>query len=716
MTRTRAAVLCAIAAACVGAQPLPAQDRAATLAGAVRAPDGRPLAGATVILVGTPLRATTDAQGTFRFDRLAPGRYSLRIVAPGFDSATREGLSLTAGATRRVEVTLAQAAVPLPGIVVTASRSAAPVGETPASVAVVTDSAIARRSAVTVADALPFVPGVIFNAGQIDIRGATGLARGVGSRVLLLLDGHRVLAAADGGTNYDLLPILDIDRVEVVKGPQSTLYGSNALGGVINVITRPTPEHPRTVVKTHLGLYDTPGRFAFTDETLSRQGIDVEHARRLGPVGATLTLGRKTSDGFRENGDHSRWLVRGKVDVGTARGAPWTLHAVWARDDHGEFFTWRSASEPLRVDPPEALGDWVRSDKLNVGATLTPVATAGLLLQVRPHVHRNAVQNHFHDNRDFHRSTRLGTEVQASFTPRTRHAATAGTELVWTRVRSNFLGEPEITDLAAFVQDEVALTDRLRLTAGLRVDHRRAEASESEFALSPKVGLVVAASPRVSYRVSLGRGYRAPTAVEQFVSTTFFTFRVVPNPELRGETAWSGEAGVRATLWDRLHVDAALFHSEYYDLIEPAQVPGQLFTFQFRNVARARVRGLDLGLDVGVVRERLTLAATYTYLDADDVGRDQPLPYRSRHNVTATLDAGLAALDLRYRSQVERVLVYPLDPRGAVALLDLRAGYRLLTVDVQLKVTNLLQETYVDVQERNPGESRSVLLTAVRRF
>ena len=89
---------------------------------------------------------------------------------------------------------------------------------------------------------------------------------------------------------------------------------------------------------------------------------------------------------------------------------------------------------------------------------------------------------------------------------------------------------------------------------------------------------------------SLSRGYRAPSVSEQFTSTTVFGFRVVPNLELRGESAWAGEVGATAIPNDRLWFDAGIFWSEYRGLIEVGVAPKQFFTFQFQNVAEARVR------------------------------------------------------------------------------------------------------------------------------
>lgn len=699
------------------AGPAVAAQESGGLRGTVRSvADGAPVAGATLSLQGTALRATSDEAGGFELRGAPPGRYSLRAIAYGFAERTVTGVEIRPGTMERVEVRLEPTPFDVPTIVVTANRGATP-GETPASVAVLTADEIRRRNVGSLDEALPFAQGVIFNADQMDIRGASGLARGVGSRVLMLVDGHRALSGVGGSIEFAALPLLDVERVEIVKGPHSTLWGSNALGGVVNVVTRDPPRDPETVVRARYGLFDTPDGLGFTDERLTIQGLDVQHSRRLGRVGATLVVGRETSDGFRQNDEMERWNLRAKTVFPAGAERPWVLFVNWTREDAQEFFTWRSEDRRLEVSPEE-LGDWSREEDLVVGLTANPLVTPTAHLQVRPHLYHARVENHFHDNEDFHRSTRYGADVQLSLHPSAAHAATVGGEIAVTTVASDFLGDPTVWDLALFAQDEVVLGPRWTGTAGLRLDDHRAETAERDLQLNPKLGVVYEASERVALRASVSRGYRAPSVSEQFTNTTQFGFRVVPNRSLTGESAWAGELGTTARIGSAFWVDGALFWSEYRDLIEPAAVQGEFFTFQFQNVAEARVRGLDLGARLDVAPGLLDLRANYVLLDAEDKRTGRALPYRSDHNLTATLTAlrGVGAVDVRYRSEVAEVLAFPLDPRGSITVVDLRLAYRLLGTDVQLKVSNLFQNEYVDVQERNPGQSRTFLLSVTPRF
>jgi len=715
-----AAALLAVAPALPGAPGAgaAAQEPDGSLAVLVRQElsRGGPVSGALVRVAGTPLFQLTDSAGAALFPGIAPGEYTVLVSAAGFADEVRTRVAVGPGERAEVEVSLGLPVFDVPSLVVTASRGAERFGETTASVDVISDGDLERLGALEVDEGLRFASGVTFNAGQIDIRGATGLARGVGSRVLVLMDGHRFLSGATGGVSFEAVPPLSVERVEVVKGPASTLYGSGALGGVVNVLRRPVPEEPRTTARVHGGVYDQPAGQEFTGELLSYQGVDARHARRIGPLGAFVEVGRRSSDGYRQNDHFDRWLFHGGLTVPRAEGPPVVeLFGLWSREDRGRFFQWRSRERPLEVER-DALGDRVDADEWSVGATVTPWISEDAVVEIRPGVYGSRIQNHFRENRDFHRSERYDADAQLSVHRWRRHVITTGIEGAYTRVTSNFLGRPDVVDGALFVQDEATLTPELRATAGLRMDHHDADPGAAETTLNPRIGAVWSPGDVVRFRASLARGYRAPSPVEQFVTATRSGFDVIPNLELRGESSWAVEAGITGRLREWLWVDAGLFRSRFDDLIEPSPVPGRLFTFQFRNVQDARVRGLDLGARLGFRGAPLQGRLGYLLLDSRDLGRDVPLPYRSRHNVTASVDAGPVGLDLRHRSRVERVLAFPLDPREPITVVDLRLGFQALGVRGQIKVGNVFQETYVNVQERTPGPTRSVQILVTSTF
>ncbi len=708
----------AVVLAVAGLAGLPAAGLAQTgvIAGIVlEAGSGTPLEGATVVLRGTPLSTVTDARGRFAFGRLEGGRYTLLVAAIGFARDSQPDIVLPHGERREVSLALRTEALVLPEFVVTGTRSAERSDEAMASIAVLPAHDLVNRNVTTLDQALVYVPGVTFNGkNQLDIRGAAGYARGIGSRVLMLLDGHPILSGDGGEIDFMSIPLLDLEQLEVVKGAYSAVYGSNALGGVVNLITAPVGSTPETVARAHVDAYTYPSEYSWADGMQGAFGFGLQHSRRVGNVGLRVFAGHERTDGYKENGDSRRWIGRLKLASAADADHPWDLYGVYSRERAGEFFTWRSPDEPYRV-PAVYVGDHTLEHRLVTGATITPRARTSHLVKLSPYFNVTRIENVFTDNDDWHTAVKPGVTAEVAWYAGDRHALRFGADGAHTWVTSNFLGAPTIRDVAAFAQDEIQVTSRLKGSLGVRLDHHKANLGASEWALSPKVGASLRVGKGTTLRTSVSAGYRAPSAIEQFVSSQQFGFRVIPNPTLTGEHAWSAELGATVRILEELRVDASVFGSIYRDLISPAPAPGQTFVFQFRNVSRARVAGLDVGLHAQLVPSLLDVQATYLFLDTEDRDTGSPLPYRSRHNATGTLNllGGLAGVDLRFRSRVEGVLAFPLDPRSDVTVIDLRVGYRALNVLWQLKVANLFNQFYVDVQERNPGAPRSIAITAV---
>jgi outer membrane receptor for ferrienterochelin and colicins len=717
MTRRRVALAALLAAVTAGAgtERLAAQESARGVIRGVVVDSltDSAVAGAHVLLPGAQLSASSDDSGAFVITGLTPGTYDLRVLAIGFTPVFRKRLVVAAGATLDVRIAMDREALQLEGIDVTATGSAQRVGEEAVSVAVLQRQDLLRHSAVGVSNALAYVPGVDMEHGEVDIRGASGVSEGIGSRVLMLLDGHPVLTGDGGEIDYEQLPIMDVERVEVVKGSQSALYGSAAMGGVVNLITAPIDPQPATAMRLHYGVYDLPSEFRFGGPRPDYWGLDLQHSFVAGPVGMRLAVGREASEGYQQNGEYSRYLARLKLTSMPGASHPWDAYVIWATIRQGQFYGWLADSQPYQV-PPVALGDWNRVNHVLAGASYAAVAGSHALLKLDPSLSFVGVRDHMHDSQNWHEALRSELNTQLAFNPGSEHAVTFGVDVAGTAVNSSYYGYKWITDAAPYGQEELAVSRALRLTAGVRVDYHHVDGGRAEETINPKIAAAYTTDGPFALRASFGRGYRAPSAIEQFVATTQQGARVVPDSALHGETAWSGELGGSATL-GRVWVDGAVFQTWYRGLIGPAAVPGQLLTFSFQNVQRAQVRGLDATAKVSLAARRVDLSCNYLYLDTRDDSTGLPLPYRSRNTVTASMDllGGLAGLDVQYRSRVEQVLEYPLDPRGDITTVALRVGARLKGVMLFAQVSNLLQARYVDVMERNQGAPRSLLVTAM---
>jgi iron complex outermembrane receptor protein len=707
-----AQALALIAATLVPVRALRAQAGTGSFAGSITdSLSGRPVPEARVQVVGTQRTTVTGADGAFRILGLTAGQYDLRINAIGYAGGVVVGATIADGQVTTLSVGLRKMAIELPGVVVTAGTGVDRGDESVVSVAVVDQKELRQRNVTTLDQALPFVPGVLFNHSTLDIRGASGLAEGVGSRVLMMLDGHPLLTPDGGQINFFAIPLLDVERVETVKGAYSALYGSAALGGVINLITTPVSDQPSTVARAYAGAFDVPKEFKFTGQSLSYVGVQLQQSGRLGETGARLALGAERSDGYTQNGELHRVYTRFKLTSPAGSPHPWDAFVVGALNNEGDYFTWLSAEAPYQVDTTE-LGNRTLDSQVLAGATFTPVARQSSTLRVSPTLLYAGSKNFFQQNEDWHSAYRAGVNAQYLINTGSNNSLTTGVDANYTLIRSSFIGEPGIADLSLFGLDEWRVLPGLRSSLGLRLDYHDTNVGASETALNPTLGLVWNTTSWLNARASISRGYRAPSATEQFIHTFQHGYHIVPNPDLLGETGWTGELGLTASA-GRVTFDGAAFSSSYKKFIGPAVIASD--SVQFQNVSSAQVRGLDLSSQAALWPGRVTLTASYLYLDARDGENGEPLPYRSRHSLTGSLDilSGLLGVDVRWRSRVQEVLVYPLDPRTDITVVDARLAYRVFGAVLMAKVTNLLQAKYVDVQERTQGAPRSVQLTVL---
>ncbi|HZI21006.1 MAG TPA: TonB-dependent receptor plug domain-containing protein, partial [Gemmatimonadales bacterium] len=245
--------------------------------------------------------ATSDVTGRYRLAGIPPGHAVLHFARLGYREAV-DTVTIPPGDSVRVDVTLRASRYALEPIIVTAVKRSQLLDQSSTSVALVSDSDLVRRAVSTVDEAVDKAPGVLFLNGQVNIRGSSGFVEGLGSRVLLLVDGVPANEADRGGIDWDIVPLEDVQRVEVVKGAGSSLYGSAAFGGVVNLLTRDVPVGFHGRVRATAGSYADPpdSAWRFRDYVGGLGGLDVTGSYGTEALRGSLTLGGRHSDGYRE--------------------------------------------------------------------------------------------------------------------------------------------------------------------------------------------------------------------------------------------------------------------------------------------------------------------------------------------------------------------------------------------------------------------------------
>ena len=495
---------------------------------------------------------------------------------------------------------LAQEPVRTEPVVVTATRIEEKVSEQASPVSVVTREEIDLGGAVLVGDALRGLPGVDVqrkgspgNLENIKIRG------GLAGHTLVLIDGFPVNSPAiDGAYDVSTLPVGRFDRIEVVRGPQSALYGSNAMSGVVNFLP-PRPEGP-----ARFGAGAAAGSFS----TLQWNGFA---AGGVGSGGYHLGVGGLTSEGIHPNDDASIVSFLGGGDIPVGERNRFHALVLSTESDKGvpiDFGTPHDANHRSARRSLLAGGRW----ETRISSSLSVTASAsrfGEYYHDRDPADPGEAFPYVYD--DVLKTVKTDVGVVARIATGGRSTTFAGLEFTNNRAtdtfRSNF-GDTHTADTSinrsAFLQEEWRPGGDSGISAGLRLDRN----SEAGTVVSPRVA-VFRDVPGVGARLraAVGKGFRTPTISEK-------TDPFLGNRALSPEVTWSYEAGADIALaGGEASVSATWFFQDFRDLIQyDDTVPGPAGYGQLGNVGKSFSRGVELA-GTWQLNRVVGLAGTYTY-------------------------------------------------------------------------------------------------------
>jgi vitamin B12 transporter len=533
------------------------------------------------------------------------------------------------------QVGMAQTAVTIPDTVVTATRNTLPVTDIPAGVTVIDRQAIEASGAVTLGDVLGTVPGMHVSPSGGPGGQASVFIRGTNSdHVLVLRDGMPINDASDPNNafNFGTGTLSDIERIEVVRGPMAALYGSGAIGGVINLISRRGAEgkpqlemdlsggYPATIQgSAFAGGVTGPFDYALTVESQSRSGFDSTPRRMTGiytgtPEGfrdriATANLGYTPVEGTRLS-----LLLRGSETLFgfNTLGSP----------------TFDTANSSGKVDSllgrigvTSHLFNGVYETGLFLGHTqddrryleqLNPADPNLTAENERYHAYRTDLQwnNTVHLNDLYPSGVLTGSDLTFGY----EHIA----DSINVRINDSFGGFPftsaarasMVTD-AGYAGMTTTVWKRLILTGQVRQDRVGGNTPTTW-----RLGSVLRVSElNTSFKAAYGTSFRAPSLFERFGIDSFGT---IGNPSLKPESAQGWEAGFTTTMFDQVVTfGATYFNQQVTNLIVGVFTPVATSV----NVGSAHIQGVETEVTLRPA-SWLTLHASYTFTDA--VSDDQP--------------------------------------------------------------------------------------------
>ena len=711
----RMAAMLVLASACCAAN-LRAQTGA--IRGSVADEAGAPLVGVNLVVKGTLLGGASDLHGRFVVDRVPAGEWTVRCSMIGYRSLDTTIL-VQPGQESEIHVILQESVVATGEVLVTAGRRPQSFEQIPVSVSVVEAREIEARGITVLDQALRYIPGVNVAEDQVNIRGSSGYSRALGSRVLLLIDGAPMLAGDAGEIKFDAVPMFAVERIEVVKGAGSALYGSSALGGVINIITR-EPRAASLRARVYSGLFDNPSRAQWKWWGASPRwfnGVDVQYGDVMNGFYYVLGGGLRNNQSHRQHDDDVRWNGNASAGYRFDSRRSLRIDLNTASNDHGNWVYWRDLDHALNAPENADLTERIRSDKLQASLLYRETVSSTFAFHARGSMYRTDFETHS-DTSDFSTrptdqtqstSTVYGAEWQGNWTPHDRHLVTFGADGSYTTVVSRTYGDRYGINGALFAQDEIRLFDDWTVSLGARADLTGIDGDTLDGQFNPRIGTTYTPRPGTVLRASWGRGFRSPSIAERYATASAGGLLTKPNPHLLAERSSSYEVGVKQVLPFAV-VDAALFLGEYNNLVEPV-IDASDGRIVFRNITRAEISGAEISIQAVPLPGTLEATLGYTYLYPRDVTLNTILKYRPRHlfYVSGTVYAGPLAVsaDYRFINRIEEIdrelaLVIPdADQRVASHVLDARVRWSGhldgAGLTVSLIANNVLNYNYVEV-------------------
>jgi vitamin B12 transporter len=600
----------------------------------------------------------------------------------------------------------------LPPVFVTATRTETPLDQVTTSATVITEKEIEAQQAETVLEVLRNVPAVdVVQTGSRGTGTTVSIRGSESDHVLVLIDGVEVNSTTAGAFNFAHLTTENIERIEILRGAGGTLYGSQAIGGVINIITKKGQGPMR------LGLSAEGGNGWTNRQTLTLSG-------GVGKLGYAFSAARLESDGFRSvNDDYRNLATSGRLDYKFTEDTNLKGIFRFIKTDLGLFnsnnFVPGARDPNSREATSQYLGklEWEQRIvkewdyrisgsifKENIKDTddpdpLTDCVSFGFPCDSRT---RSRFRPQI-SNAEFQTNYRLGEWSTTTFGTefKRRKASTS----------SSFDGVPAgetnkaIRNMGYYVQEQIKLLDdRLIVVPGVRLDDHQTFGTEWSPSISSSYLFRVTGT---RLKAGYAEGFKAPTLNELFFPPAFGC-AAFGNRDLGPEKSWELNAGVEQTIFsDRVKLAATFFHREVSDLIGTGPTPDPTdpaFCVRAENLGKARFDGVEWLMDVKLF-SFLSIGANYTYLDWDTAnGRLLRRPrHRGNVNVNYSYERFRMNLDTHIvgrRDDTDSFTGGNIKKPGYVRF-DLAGSYQLpvqlaLVQEVSLfgKVENLLNKRY----------------------
>src|SRR3989338_8239365 len=555
-------------------------------------------------------------------------------------------------------------------VVVTASRLPRLKTESPWNTSVL--SAAELKSFKNIGEALRVVAGAdVISYGYLGSLSSVRLRGANSSQVLVLLDGRRINSPTLGMFDSGDLLLDNVERIEVVRAPLSAVYGSDAISGVINIITR-SPKEDMKTLSAMTGSFGTQQyKAAFENDKF------------------LLSASQLRSDGFRTNGDYFASNIYGKVVY------PLPIGQLFADYD---LYDAKKGIPGLPTSEADPASSTQLSDRQSRRNTFASVGLKSDSYQLRGYQNTlNQGLNLATSGVSTNEAWQTGLEWNQNFELMAGKVL-YGLEWRQDRGQTTMSGDHTITNVAAYLQDEIELGPQTVLTASFRGDKH----STAGTSFNPRAGLVYQASDDLTLRASAGNAFRAPTLNELYWNESWGGVAgMFGDTNLKPEKSFSYEMGIERQLTRNTSAKLNYFSSAVTDMILWANVDPVNGVYQVKNIGKTQTEGVEFELTRSIGNDgkgfvNYTYQKTIDKEDSNPAAIDKMVPYTPTNKYSIGVISGKTSLIAKFVG--ERYA----DSSNAVKLpgytvVDLNFVKEVAALELNFAVNNLFDERYSEI-------------------
>ncbi len=607
------------------------------LLGHVTGADSNVVSGVTITLEGTSFGTVTDQNGDYIIGKIKPGNYTVRASFVGFETQERKVSILKGDA--RLDFSLRESNIDLNEVVVTGTRSEKTLKNVPVLTQVISARKMLDLGITNAADALQtMVPGLnVSHNGSLVIVTLQGMSA---RYVLFLVDGERIAGELNGDIDYSMLNLENIDHIEVIKGASSSLYGSNAIGGVINIITKKINQ------PLDVKFYS---RYSKYNEVYSGGSIGL----KKGILGSRTSFNFGHTDGY---------------DITPESSHDWTQNP----------FTTFQIGQKFEITPAENVSvtpylTYYQFERGNVSARpvhdLYRDLSGGLKGQYffgkssldfsyyRDRYNTYTILESLNNKKDTASYDFIQTfRVQGNIHLSDKNSLTAGLEYNTERLYSIRVegGLKNVSEAVFYLQEDIRFGEKWNLIAGLRGSNN----SNYGFHVAPKVSLMFKQGP-LNFRASAGTGFRSPSLKELYFKFDHFgEFFFIGNSKLVPESSnYISGSTEFSKPWNNTSI--AIYRNSLSNLItdEPLALPDSVEPVrQYQNIASASVYGVDIFSKQKIING-LWMTIGYSYVHSRDNSTHNQLHGTSKNSGNISADYNISKKNYSFTAQLYCQLV-----------------------------------------------------------